>query len=249
MSADLNAPISIESLDPLYRDVFRDPANGAPDNISKAGCLALARLGKDAWNAWRVAYPTPFVGARFYSDAWFSGRTWNGTYRKINEKDSAKKWGEEHGLAPNEIEDIDFNHAKFFQRAEEAKAAPWFKRPLYGAYWAFSDYGDSIARPFILLFVTWIVCAAIYGSSAGLSACLPFQNACSIDSTWAEFSLVQSLPLPGLDKLSETLRQKLFPPDRLIGVGVTLAVILHKAILLLTLFLGGLALRNLFKLK
>lgn len=430
----MSEPIDIESLDPLYRDVFRDPANGTPDNISKAGCLVLAKLGNGAWNAWRESYPCPiadfsqqkfdptiwfdgfnfgnyanfsqaefpnstkfcnatfgeganfygtrfttcpdftravfgrkayFVGAqfavganfdnvefgdsrhpettffigaqfggrstfkeaKFFENAWFSGRAWNGTYRKIDEKNNAKKWGEEYGLAPNEIEDIDFSHAEFFQRAtftrrifigktsfeaakfsgvpkfhnsklsqnttfqnadwphpsgsdtatrayrtlklafsqqqaireeqrffklemaEETKAAPWYKKPLYAAYWAFSDYGFSVARPFILLLATLVIFAALYGSSAGLSACLPFQNACNINSSWAEFSLLQSLPLPGLDKLSDTLRGKLFPTEGLTSIGVTVAVILHKALSLLALFLMGLALRNLFKLK
>ena len=53
------------------RQLFRDAANGTPDNISKAGCLALARLsnsflalinhqavnGEILWNAWRKAFP------------------------------------------------------------------------------------------------------------------------------------------------------------------------------------------------
>lgn len=46
------------------REIFRNPENGAPDNISKAGCLALAiksnEVGREAgdgkthvlWNAW-----------------------------------------------------------------------------------------------------------------------------------------------------------------------------------------------------
>ena len=48
------------------RQLFRDPANGTPDNISQAGCLALALKSNEAgcvgkgyvvWNAWRRAFP------------------------------------------------------------------------------------------------------------------------------------------------------------------------------------------------
>jgi Pentapeptide repeats (9 copies) len=46
-----------EPLDPLYAVVFADPENGTPDNITQAGCLMLARMGKEAWNAWRSKYP------------------------------------------------------------------------------------------------------------------------------------------------------------------------------------------------
>lgn len=51
----------IEKLDLSVREtvrgVFRDPENGTPDDISKAGCLALAEQGFEAWNAWRAIYP------------------------------------------------------------------------------------------------------------------------------------------------------------------------------------------------
>ncbi len=41
------------------REIFTNwPENGEPDNISKAGCLALARSGYQVWNAWRNVFPT-----------------------------------------------------------------------------------------------------------------------------------------------------------------------------------------------
>jgi len=46
-----------EPLDPPYAEVFSIPENGTPDNITQAGCLALAQKGKEAWNAWRSEYP------------------------------------------------------------------------------------------------------------------------------------------------------------------------------------------------
>ena len=51
------------------REIFRDPENGTPDNISKAGCLALALKSNEVggvgkgyvcWNAWRRAFPVPY---------------------------------------------------------------------------------------------------------------------------------------------------------------------------------------------
>lgn len=45
------------NLNPLYRIVFDSPENGLPSDISKKGCLALARLGVASWNAWRKDFP------------------------------------------------------------------------------------------------------------------------------------------------------------------------------------------------
>jgi uncharacterized protein YjbI with pentapeptide repeats len=50
--------MSNEPIDPLYTEVFADPENGTPDQITQAGCLALARLGREAWNTWRSKYPS-----------------------------------------------------------------------------------------------------------------------------------------------------------------------------------------------
>lgn len=47
------------------REVFNYSENGLPNNISKAGCLALARLGKDAWNAWRACISGCLWGAQW----------------------------------------------------------------------------------------------------------------------------------------------------------------------------------------
>ncbi len=57
-----------ELLDPLYAAIFADPENGTPDNITQAGCLALARLGREAWNTWRSKYPSQ-VDAFWVSNA------------------------------------------------------------------------------------------------------------------------------------------------------------------------------------
>ncbi len=40
-----------------YTEILDNQTNGYPNAITAAGCLALAKLGKDAWNEWRSAYP------------------------------------------------------------------------------------------------------------------------------------------------------------------------------------------------
>ncbi len=425
-------PIDIESLPPLYREVFLAPENGMPDNISKDGCLALANLGKVAWNTWRARFPRggcadfsalqfsarinfsgfnfgeacSFLGAKFTSKANFSSATFGpfanfdaaifeyganfdnaqferqalfrgtqfgydstfkqakfgipkdscsalftgvqftnvtfldtifsgyadfsgGTWEKVYKNggrdrylNDAKAYGIKVEISPYSFGNViftgaqfmwrsnfqnrdflcegDFSHAcfsvapeffnsklsenvffdaaqypdasgnlvairayrtlklafskqqaireeqRFFklEMAEEAKAALWYKKPLYATYWAFSEYGFSVARPLIMLLSTFSFFAAIYGTLAGLSPCLPFQSACTVDFDWVQFSVVQSIPLPGLEKLNSDLD---FPVVH--SIGFTVAAILHKTISLLALFLMGLALRNLFKLK
>jgi uncharacterized protein YjbI with pentapeptide repeats len=421
--------IDIELLDPLYRDVFRDPANGTVGNISKAGCLALAALGKEAWNAWRIAFPAyknladdwvntvnfsghdfrtvevdfssfnfgahanfsgavfprnvnfseaifgieasftgtqfasrvsfnrcyfdcdarfngtqfsneaSFRGAVFETGVRFVGRAWEQLSKYYSERkgkvEQAKKWADKRGLSPSSFKSIYFNGAQFKGRvnfsdrsflgqtsfgkdefgnkasfkvapkfhncklhqdtslneaifpmpdgsgsaiaarayrtlklafsgqqaireeqrfflhemAEEAAMTIGSRRYLYKAYSLFSQYGFSITRPIVLFAVTLLAMMLIYGVLSYLNNCLPNANNCRFSTAWVEFSLLQSLPLPGLDKLSDTLRGQLFPTEGLISIAVTVAVILHKAISLLALFLMGLALRNLFKLK
>ena len=110
---------------------------------------------------------------------------------------------------------------------------------LYKAYSMLSDYGLSVARPLVLLVAAWLVFAAIYGShSNGQSICMVWMAGCKLQISWLNFSLQQALPLPGFDKLDHPIK----------GVAVGW-LFLHKTISLAALFLIGLALRNLFKLK
>jgi hypothetical protein len=72
---------------------------------------------------------------------------------------------------------------------------------------------------------------------------------CQIRYDLIQFTLLQALPLPGLDKWSDSLRCDLFPDEGCKSVAFTAALMIHKAISLLAVFLFGLALRNLFKMK
>lgn len=78
--------------------------------------------------------------------------------------------------------------------------------------------------------------------------CLPFQTGCHISQTWVEFSLLQGLPISGFDSMAEKLHRELFS-HQVAATSVLVTVLFHKTISLLALFLTGLALRNLFKMK
>jgi uncharacterized protein YjbI with pentapeptide repeats len=123
------------------------------------------------------------------------------------------------------------------------------KRWLFQAYKTFSDYGFSITRPlkygglFVLGFTV------VYGLLSWLGQCGLSIQACHFAPQWLEFSLLQTLALPGLDKLSEAASKAFWPEGAWWGLVLSALVIAHKTISLVALFLIGLALRNLFKLK
>jgi len=110
---------------------------------------------------------------------------------------------------------------------------------LYKAYSLLSDYGFSVARPLLLLVATWFLFASIYGSySSGETVCVVWQPGCVLQETWLSYSLQQALPLTGFDKLKYAIEN--------VPIGW---LFIHKTLSLAALFLIGLALRNLFKLK
>ncbi len=140
---------------------------------------------------------------------------------------------------------------RFFclEMAEEAKRAPFRLRLLFDMYRWISDYGFSLSRPTYLLLGTLPIFLLLYSWLADLAPCFFWQDNCQVRYDLLQFTLMQSLPLPGLDKWSDTLRQGIFEKQGWQNVALTLFVMLHKAISLLVVFLFGLALRNLFKMK
>jgi len=134
------------------------------------------------------------------------------------------------------------------EMAEEAKGAPRRQRYLYRAYDLLSDYGFSLWRPLLLLVIAWLGFAFVYGFLANLSMCLPFQTDCKISQPWIKFSLLQGLPISEFDSVGEKLHKDLFGRE-VATLGVLVTAFFHKAFSLLALFLTGLALRNLFKMK
>ena len=113
---------------------------------------------------------------------------------------------------------------------------------LYKAYSVLSDYGFSVARPLVLMVAAWLVFATIYGHSSGQEVCWVWYAGCELRGDWLGYSLRQALPIFGFDKPEHTT--SLAMKDVAVGW-----LFLHKTISLAALFLIGLALRNLFKLK
>ncbi len=144
----------------------------------------------------------------------------------------------------------------FRQEMKEERVVLWrsarrnlrMRASLYFLYDLLSEYGGSVRRPAIGFVAAWILFAGLYALSSSATPWLPgraFDGARTAD--WLMYSFVNSLPLSGLDETSRELRAVLFhasPARWLPGL-----LVIHKVISLLFLFLVGLALRNLFKLK
>ena len=111
---------------------------------------------------------------------------------------------------------------RFFrlEMAEEEKRSSFRLRLLFGAYRFLSCYGFSLIRPmFLLLLFPLLIFAMIYSWLAELTLCfLWLDELCHIRIDFLKFSLMQTFPLPGLDKWSDSLRQYLFPEQ---GLGLT----------------------------
>lgn len=107
-------------------------------------------------------------------------------------------------------------------------------------YWAMADYGFSVFKPIILLVLSIVLFSSAYGASQGAMTCIVGSDACLFQPEWLKISILQSLPLFGLEKLE---------PSSHLSLCFSIALVAHKAVSLLAVFLIGLALRNLFKLK
>ena len=140
---------------------------------------------------------------------------------------------------------------RFFrlEMEEETLRETGLKRWLFKRYRTFSDYGFSITRPLKYWGISVLAITAGYGFLSWLGQCGLSVQACRFAPQWLEFSLLQTLPLPDLNKLSEAARAEFWPDYGWWGLALLVLVIVHKTISLVALFLIGLALRNLFKLK
>lgn len=137
---------------------------------------------------------------------------------------------------------------RFFrlEMAEEAKRAKGFKSLLFWAYENCSDYGFSIKRPFLVLLAVMLIFGFLYAAmDSTTQLCFFTDPACQPPFKAMQFSLAQ---LPGMDKLLESSKLSL-PTDSWLDLLLSVLVLLHKAVILGALFLMGLALRNLFRLK
>ncbi len=135
---------------------------------------------------------------------------------------------------------------KLEMQEEAARETGWL-RWLYRTYSVISDFGFSISRPLVLFVLTTFFATLIYADQAGLI----FDPAGSQTAALVQFSIASAIP--GLEKLAEPAGIRLFG-DLAKGIAnynvwVVFTLLAHKAASLLALFLIGLALRNLFKMK
>jgi hypothetical protein len=145
---------------------------------------------------------------------------------------------------------------RFFklEMLEEAKSAEKNNdrtRLLYRGYEYFSDFGFSVSRPLYVLIMSTVTALILYGLQADLSLCIPKKVTCEMTGSLFQFGLASALP--GFEKLADPAAIKLFGKTDQgianISVTTTITLLIHKAISVIFLFLIGLALRNLFKLK
>lgn len=127
-------------------------------------------------------------------------------------------------------------------------------------YWLLSDFGLSPIRPLILTGVMAIAFTILHSGLSTFGWSSDLYNGChsAIKSDpnlhrqyIARYVITNAIPLPGTEKTQEFLRNKLFDECKRPWV-MTVASILelmHRATSLVALFLLGLSLRNLFKMK
>lgn len=132
---------------------------------------------------------------------------------------------------------------------EETLRETGLKRVLFRAYKTFSDYGFSITRPLKYWGLGVLGLTTVYGLLSWWGQCDFSMQGCRFSPGWLEFSLLQTLPLLGLDKLSATAGKEFWPAGAWWDLALSAMVVAHKTISIAALFLIGLALRNLFKLK
>jgi uncharacterized protein YjbI with pentapeptide repeats len=120
---------------------------------------------------------------------------------------------------------------------------------LYALYGGLSDYGVSVRRPIFWFFACVIAFATMYaGFSESTTLWMPGRAFDGLQTLrWLTYSFVNSLPLGGLDDASRELRKVLLPLE--VSPWLSIALAFHKILSLLFLFLIGLALRNIFKMK
>ena len=141
---------------------------------------------------------------------------------------------------------------KFFRLEMQAEAgtARFPRKQLFRLYEACSDYGFSLRRPIGLWLITLVVLGALYGWQTAPPFILNNgqQMNWPVMLQWVQYTLINAVPLPGSELTLKELRGPLFGSTAP-SLWLTVLEMLHKTISFVSLFLVGLALRNLFKMK
>ena len=138
----------------------------------------------------------------------------------------------------------------------ERQSLPLPRRALSFMYEILSDYGFSLWRPLAWLLIFSIAFSVAHGALAYACAASPacaatpnFGSSNEQTSDLIKYVLVNTAPVPGLDKMQTELRKPLFGEHGAIAVTALALEILHKIVTLVMTFLFALGLRNLFKMK
>jgi hypothetical protein len=140
---------------------------------------------------------------------------------------------------------------RFFklEMEEEVAREKGLQRWLYRAYKYTSDFGFSVSRPLVWFTFTLFIMLLLYAWQSGLSWVSPQQS--THLPTLLQFGVASALP--SFEKLAEPAAMQLFGEAGESGVNYSvwtvITLLVHKTLSLLFLFLAGLALRNLFKMK
>jgi uncharacterized protein YjbI with pentapeptide repeats len=144
---------------------------------------------------------------------------------------------------------------QYFYRLEMMAEQHHMKRPirwLYAAYGTVSDYGLSVKRPMVAIFIVWVVCLlilALLQTPAFLAAAHTSPDLNQVAAVVA-YSIVQILPVPGIDETGKQLFKMIYPdPSTLWVAFFSVFNAITKTVNLILFFLLGLGLRNQFKFK
>ena len=198
-----------------------------------------------------------FHGCKFHQDTTFHGAEFVQDYG-----DAAARAYRTLKLASEQLK-ATRDEQRFFQlemKAEKLGLSGW-KRRVSSTYELLSDYGFSLGRPLKY----WLLFSLLFGGMHGvlankatgaswIAAATPrLENVWSAETQQAfQYVAINAIPVPGLDRKSSALRETLFAPkhapDWIASIAILLEM-LHKAATLLCLFLIGLSIRNLLKMK
>ena len=198
-----------------------------------------------------------FHGCKFHQDVSFHGANFIQDYG-----DEAAKAYRTLKLAFEQLKSTK-EEQRFFKhemQAERPDLTGW-KWLFSWAYGLCSDYGFSIWRPLATLLALSTAIGAAHGAIANAVAGANWKEALTprlehmeTERTLAtaQYALINTIPAPGIDKTQQKLREDLFrtetSPSPLSAAALFLEFF-HKFVALLCVFLSGLAVRNLLKMK
>lgn len=225
-------------------------------NFTSKSNFAKHENGKQAKATVFHRAPT-YHGCKFHQDNSFHGAKFIQDYG-----DEAAKAYRTLKLAFEQLKSVR-EEQRFFKHEMQAE------RPdLTGWNWMFSwayglcsDYGFSIWRPLATLVVLSAVIGIAHGAIANAVAGANWKEALTprlehieTERTLAvsQYVLINSIPAPGIDKTQQKLREDLFKTETIpspLSAAALFLEFVHKFIALLCVFLSGLAVRNLLKMK